>query len=325
MNNFYIYMSPLTGMVGYGGGGTGLSLNSSAAAKWYGDRGVWFGGLGSTNSRERIDYVTLSSTGNAQDFGDLLDNGYGMSGCSNATRGISAGAADEGTNIDTIEYITFASLSNSTNFGNLTIGRGYTQGCADGLRGVFFGGITVTPSFSYNNEVEYIIIDSASNATDFGDMTNVCSHPAVFADSTRAVAAGGGRNNEGNNDDIDYLTIQTLSNCTDFGNSTTDRSGVTGTADETIGMIAGAYTLSSIDKVTIQTTANATDWGGSLSGVRATMGFTCNGTRAVSGGGKDSSGPVDTMDYFTVTSASNASDFGNLDSSVRILAAASGD
>lgn len=320
----YIKMSPLTGMVGYGGGGTGLSLNSSAASLWYGDRGVYFGGLGASASRARIDYVTLSSTGNAQDFGDLIEAGYANGGCSNATRGISAGLqANSSTN--TIESITFASLSNSTNFGDLTQGRGYSGGCADGLRGVFFGGYSATTPAGTKDTIDYITIASASNANDFGDMTNPTETPAVFSDSTRAVAAGGGRSSPGSNDDIDYLTIQTLSNCSDFGNCTIDRNGNVGTADETIGMIAGGYNISSIDKVTIQTTANATDWGGSLSANRSTMGFTCNGTRAVSGGGAPTTGPVNTMDYFTVTSASNASDFGDLHQAVRILAAASGD
>ena len=38
-------MSPLTGMVGYGGGGTGLTLNAADKAPgWLGDRGCFAGG-----------------------------------------------------------------------------------------------------------------------------------------------------------------------------------------------------------------------------------------------------------------------------------------
>jgi hypothetical protein len=35
-----------------------------------------------------IDYVTIASTGNATDFGDLVAANYGFAGCSNAHGGL---------------------------------------------------------------------------------------------------------------------------------------------------------------------------------------------------------------------------------------------
>ena len=69
----YIKMSPLTGMVGYGGGGTGLTFNSSAAgAGWLGDRGLWMGGyVSGVGSSATCQYVAITTAGNASTFGNL--------------------------------------------------------------------------------------------------------------------------------------------------------------------------------------------------------------------------------------------------------------
>ena len=48
------------------------------------DRGVWAGG-GGTNV---IEFVTISSTGNAQDFGDLSANNQQNAGFSDADGGL---------------------------------------------------------------------------------------------------------------------------------------------------------------------------------------------------------------------------------------------
>ena len=48
------------------------------------DRGVWAGG-GGTNV---IEFVTISSTGNAQDFGDLSSNNQQQAGVSDADGGL---------------------------------------------------------------------------------------------------------------------------------------------------------------------------------------------------------------------------------------------
>jgi hypothetical protein len=55
-------------------------------------RGVFGGGYTTTPSATRvntIDYVIITSTGNAQDFGDLLEINYGLTGCSDSHGGLS--------------------------------------------------------------------------------------------------------------------------------------------------------------------------------------------------------------------------------------------
>jgi hypothetical protein len=88
----------------------------------FGDLGVFAGGLTPAKTNV-IDYVIITSLGNAVDFGDLSVAIYGIGGFGSNTRGIIAGggnAADNGVN--TIQYITYASKGNTTNFGTLNSG-----------------------------------------------------------------------------------------------------------------------------------------------------------------------------------------------------------
>ena len=53
-------------------------------------RGVFGGGTSDGNNGINIvDYVTIASTGNATDFGDLTQSRYDLCGCSSAHGGLS--------------------------------------------------------------------------------------------------------------------------------------------------------------------------------------------------------------------------------------------
>ena len=78
-----------------------------------------------------IDYVTIGSTGNATDFGDLTNYGNSFNGTSNGTRGVYQTNGGSTTNYfysgssigtETLNYITIASTGNATDFGDRTIG-----------------------------------------------------------------------------------------------------------------------------------------------------------------------------------------------------------
>ena len=64
--------------------------------------------------------MTIASTGNATDFGDLSAAKSLLSGLASATRGIFGGGDTSGGSgqIDVIEYITIASTGDVTDFGN---------------------------------------------------------------------------------------------------------------------------------------------------------------------------------------------------------------
>ena len=70
-------MTPFAGLTGFGGGPTGLALGGAAGGTglWTGSRGVFIGGWESGNNTVSydMDYFTIATTGNGQDWGDLPD------------------------------------------------------------------------------------------------------------------------------------------------------------------------------------------------------------------------------------------------------------
>ena len=145
------------------------NFNSACASP---TRGVIIGGDvtgGGSPTANIMDYITIGSTGNATDFGDILSQSYGTASCSSSTRGITAGGSAETGDgkSNVIQYITIASAGNSTDFGDLTntLLRG-GAGCSE-TRALIAG------EYSGNtNGIDYITIASTGNGTDFGDLTN---------------------------------------------------------------------------------------------------------------------------------------------------------
>jgi len=87
-------------------------------------------------------------------------------------------------------------------------------------RGVFGGGFTGSDT----NVVDYVTIQTAGNATDFGDLTAARSALAACSDATRGVFGGGTTGSYTNV--LDYVTIQTAGNATYFGDLTAARRGL---------------------------------------------------------------------------------------------------
>ena len=78
---------------------------------------------GHYNGGTDIEYITIASTGNAADFGDLTQGrGYG-GGCSNGSRGVFNGGVGGGSYRNEIDYIDISSTGNATDFGDLTAAR----------------------------------------------------------------------------------------------------------------------------------------------------------------------------------------------------------
>ena len=83
-----------------------------------GNRGVFGGGYAAGGNV--LDYVTISTTGNALDFGDLLLNFGITKSLSSATRGLWAGSRP---NVNSINFITIASTGDAQDFGDLSAAR----------------------------------------------------------------------------------------------------------------------------------------------------------------------------------------------------------
>jgi hypothetical protein len=180
-------------------------------------RGVFGGGNTSSATINVIQYVTIASTGNSIDFGDLTIATYNNSSCSSSTRGIFGG----GNSTNVIGYITIASVGNAVDFGDLTTANEYLSSCSNSTRGLFAGGS------SFGNRIDYITIATTGNALDFGDMSTVRDYgPGACSNATRGLFAGG--YTSVNLNSIVYVTIATTGNSTSFGDMTLARNSLTG-------------------------------------------------------------------------------------------------
>ena len=127
-------------------------------------RGVFLGG----SSDDVIDYITISSTGNAQDFGDISSSGRGCGCASNSTRGIIGGRFASPVTTNTIEFITIASTGNAQDFGDMTSTRRDGAAVSSSTRMVVGAGFDT----AYSAALDSIQFLTTGNALDFGDLVN---------------------------------------------------------------------------------------------------------------------------------------------------------
>jgi hypothetical protein len=137
-------------------------------------RGLFAGGQqvpSPSNFFDIIDQITIASTGNATDFGDLLAANFMCTGVSDSTRGVIGGGNGpntSGANFNVIQFVTIASAGNATDFGDLTTANQRSGGMSNSVRGLFSGGATPDSSTSVNS-IDKITIQTTGNAVDFGD------------------------------------------------------------------------------------------------------------------------------------------------------------
>ena len=152
---------------------SGSAMNSST-------RAVFGGGVDpSSNAYNTLEYVTIATTGDTTDFGDLTDNKIRYGGCSSSTRGIiAAGGTPSVTN--SITFITIATTGNTTDFGDVTVAKQNVGAITNSKRAVFISGDT---SPAIINAMDYINIATTGNASDFGDVRENANHSFGCSDS----------------------------------------------------------------------------------------------------------------------------------------------
>jgi hypothetical protein len=275
-----------------------------------GARGIFGGGYTAPGNTNVIQYITISSTGNSLDFGDLTVPRRGVAGCSSNTRGIfgggTGGTPDSIKN--TLDYITISSTGDSISFGSLSVTRRNTASCSNATRGIWAGG---NDDSTYYNTIDYVTISSIGNAVDFGDLTSGRTAPYGLSSATRGIF-GGGFGNPANTNIIDYITISTLGNATDFGDLTIAARDRGSCSNSIRGLFASYFNVPSttgniIDYITIATLGNAVKFG-ELSATRYNPAGCASPTRGVFASG---AGLTNTIDYVTIMTQGNAVDFGD--------------
>jgi hypothetical protein len=262
---------------------------------------------GSSSGSNVIDKITIPTTGNSTDFGDLNYDPKDYPGsCASNTRGLFAGGYDGSS----IGYVTFSTSGNTSNFGNLTANRSaLTSNCGNQTRGLFCGGYTGSSNTS-SNIIDYVTIATTGNATDYGDLIPATRLAGGCSSTTRSVI-GGGDPQDGairTTNVIQYVTIATTGNATDFGDLVSAISAITACSNNTRGVFAGGFDTGQtnvIQYITIASTGNSTDFGDLLSVAQALAGCSSS-TRGVFAGGGN------VIQYITIASAGNSTDFGDL-------------
>jgi len=295
-------------------------------ASFIGNRGLFAGGDDNGTPKDTIDYITIGTTGNATDFGNLSAVKGFLTSCGNGERVIFAGGKNTniyvGTLYDTIEYITVASTGNVTDFGDLNSTSNGGAAVSNGIRGAIALGIAASGT---SNIIDYVTIATTGNATDFGDRTVAKKQIGGAGSLTRGLFAGG----NATTDVIDYITISTTGNATDFGNLTVARGSTpAGCSNGTRALFGGGglsgspYVSNIIDYVTIDTTGNATDFG-DLSANILDLASCANDVRGVWAGGNTT--VLDVIQYVTIASTGNSTDFGDLTVARKAVVGSSGD
>ena len=301
------------------GAGTGPeSASSNSVSPEAGARGVIAGGYagGSINANTNvIEYVTINTSGNATDFGDLTAaNQISSGGMSSSTRGLFAHSSM--SNI--VDYITIASTGNASDFGDQSYAKQYAAAVSNSTRGLIAGGNR--SGDSYMDEIDYFTISSTGNYTDFGNLFEQRYGLASCSSTTRAIFGGG--YNGSSSVTIDYVTISSTGNAFDFGDLYNDGTGfpygsktyLGACSSNTRGVFMGGASGTSgrtMGYVTISTLGNGSDFGDLVDGTQYNTG-TSNKVTGLSIGGYVGGVHSDQIQQITIASTGNATDFGDL-------------
>jgi len=247
----------------------GSADNKAPCAAASATRALFAGGYSAPAPVNTIEYVTIATTSNSTDFGDLLTSRRDLGACSSSTRALFGGGTTTSSTSTTnvIEFITIASLGNAVSFGTLTQARRGVGSCSSPTRGVWGGGYVSNSPATFSNRIDFVTIATTGNATTFGDLTVVRGSTTSCSSSTRGLFAGGSIYVAPAStfyNTIDYITIASTGNATDFGDLSSTRNILGSCSNSTRGVFGGGGNptqINTMEFVVIASTGNATDFG----------------------------------------------------------------
>ena len=258
-----------------GNGNASTDPTGNSADQVLGFRGV-FGGGQSPTKRDTIDYVNISSTGNAIDFGNLIATNSNPGACASSTKGFWLGGETPSV-VNTIQYIQFAKPeATATDYADLdgVIRRVSNSGCSNATRGLLGGGYNGSSNV---DDIEYFTMSSNATAVQFGNLTTTLYYSQAVASPTRGVWMNG--ENPSFCNTIQFVTIASTGNASDFGNLASARANGTSCASPTRILYGGGGNPSDsdvIDYTAISTGGTAVDFG-NLTQARAYFSAVSNG------------------------------------------------
>ena len=119
-----------------------------------------------------VEYVTIATTGNAVDFGDMTNTAANIATAGNSTRGFIAGGNDP-SSVNAIQIFTITTLGNAQDFGDLSFTTSETGGFSSPIRAVW--------SRVSNTYLDTTIHASTGNSTDWGNFLNSHNHNSALS------------------------------------------------------------------------------------------------------------------------------------------------
>ena len=297
------------------GGGTGSN-------EGLGTRAIFFSGyVTGSDFTNTIDFVTISTLGNAQDFGDATVKRFHNAGAASRIRGYSIGGqvpgspSNGGASIDTL---VIASKGDTTDYGDLTQATKFSKAFSNSTRAVVnLGAIGGT---GLQNVLEYFNMSSTGSAVDFGDLTNPHYTGATTQSSTRGFFQGG-QNSPSSpyySNMISAITTSTLGSYEDWGDLLTQKSNQqAGFGNATRGIDAGGadqpYTgyMNTIQYYSVVTAGNSVNFG-DLNTVHENLTGTSDSTRGLIASGQSGGSSHNVIEYIQISTTGDAKDFGDL-------------
>ena len=239
-------------------------------------RAVTFGGTqnpGSSNTTvNTMQYVTIQSSGNSINFGDLQGTHRYPGSATNGTRAIVFGGSGNPSYREEIEFFNISTLGNSIDTGGTARRTSLMEQVYSPTRAIFVSGYTPSNAPSNGGTVNniskfthYINITSAGNTTDFGEM--YLRSGSGMSNRTRGIIGGGG-NPTFPMSGMYYITIASLGNFEYFGEMVGGASsrGNGNASSQTRGLFCGGSTpapsrINNIEYVTFSALGNAVDFG----------------------------------------------------------------
>ena len=213
---------------------------------------------------DRLQFVIMSSSGGAVNFGNLVNGNNSAMGCaSNNTRGIFYG----GNNPEYVPFlsqINLQSLGTDSNFGSTLVAQRNAAAVASPTRAVFAGGDTSTGNLFTIQSIEFATLGTP---IPFGELTDDRTGHTAASSGIRGVFAGAKAPGVVNT--MEFITIATEGNGTDFGDLSVAKRNMAGNSNSIRGTFSGGHTDSSgsgnninvIEFITIASTGNAADFG----------------------------------------------------------------
>jgi len=262
----YLEINTTANALDFGDLSFGSASGGSCGSSTRGLVGASYIAPGVQNSINNIDYITIATTGNGADFGDLTQGRSYLASFSSSTRGIWAGGVGSPTpspyRSNVIDYVTIATAGNATDFGDSADDAYYgAQGASSPTRGIWSGGLPA------EDMIQYVTIASTGNGVNFGNLSANRKAPCEASSSTRCIIVGGYTPTVLNT--MEYITIATTGNAKDFGDLTFGGAYIAGTSNSVRAVWSGRYTVpathNTIQYSTIQTLGNAQDFGDLIS------------------------------------------------------------